>query len=271
MKRALIFDCDGVIVDVEIQRHLRAFNQVWAELGIPWRWSDAEYERALRVSGGRERLNLLRDDARFRTVFDVPADPAEWQRLIAAWHRRKTQIYVESLKTGNVTPRPGVRRLAEDALRAGWRVAVASAGARDSVRTLVEAALGAELASRLTLITGESVRRKKPAPDVFDATATAIGVRPERCVVIEDTRNGLLSATASGMTCVVTPTRLTVHDDFSEAALVISGLGDPGLPPEVALGGRASHGNHPYLTLEALRRLSETAGAARPDVRSLLR
>ncbi|GAA4811327.1 HAD-IA family hydrolase [Streptomyces ziwulingensis] len=269
MRQALIFDCDGVIVDVEIQRHLKAFNQVWEEAGVPWRWSDAEYERALRVSGGKERLHLLRDDPRFRAVFDVPDDPEEWRRIVAAWHRRKTQFYVASLRTGEVTARPGVRRLARDALRAGWRVAVASAGARDSVRTLVRAALGTELAAQLTLVTGESVRRKKPAPDVFDVAAASIGVVPERCVVIEDTRNGLLAATASGMTCVVTPTRLSLHDDFSEAALVISGLGDPGLPPEIVLGGPAWGCSRPCMTLDELARLSGVPGPARTGRRSL--
>lgn len=256
MNNALIFDCDGVIVDVEIQRHLRAFNQVWAEAGIAWWWSVTDYERVLRVSGGKERLSLLRDDPRFRAVFDVPDDTGEWWRIVTDWHERKTEIYVEALRHGEITPRSGVSRLAWDAVRAGWGVAVASAGAHESVHTLVGAALGPDLTSRLTLITGESVPRKKPSPDVFDAAAKMVGVMPGRCVAIEDTRNGLLAATAAGMTCLVTPTRLTVHDDFSEAALVISGLGDPGRSPETVLGGWASDYSYPYLTLRELHRLS---------------
>src|SRR5918992_5365348 len=171
MRRALIFDCDGVVVDVEIQRHLRAFNQVWQELGIPWQWSDAEYVRALNVAGGRERLDRLRHNPSFRAAFDVPDDLTAWRRVIASWHQRKTQIYAEMVRSDDVVARRGVRRLAMEALAAGWRVAVATAGARESVTAVVRTALGEDLAAEFTLITGESVRYKKPSPQVFDVTA----------------------------------------------------------------------------------------------------
>lgn len=255
MTRALIFDCDGVIVDAEIHRHLRAFNQVWAESGIPWQWSEAQYTRAVRVSGGKERLFRLRDDPAFRAVFDVPDDVEDWKRIVASWHRRKTAIYVESIRSENVEARSGVRRLAGEALSGGWRVAVASAGARESVTAVVTAALGDRLAAELLLVTGESVQRKKPSPQVFEVAAARAGIDSDACLVIEDTRNGLRAATAAGMTCVVTPTRLNWHDDFSEAALVVSGLGDPGARPVTVLGGDASGAVLPYLTLGDLEAL----------------
>lgn len=263
MNRALIFDCDGVIVDVEVERHLQAFNQVWAEAGVPWRWSPRDYESALRVSGGKERLKLLQYEPEFRAVFDVPDDAEEWWRIVTSWHLRKTQIYVERLQKDGVAARPGVVRLAREALSAGWRVAVASAGAGRSVRALTHAALGTQLASQVALVTGASVDRKKPEPDVFHAAARAVGVPPSRCVVIEDTKNGLLAATAARMTCVITPTRLTAGDDFSEAALVMSGLGEPGKVAESVLGGWAWDKGGPYVTIDQLARLSSTTAPDR--------
>jgi HAD superfamily hydrolase (TIGR01509 family) len=270
MTRALIFDCDGVLVDVEIQRHLRAFNQVWAELGIPWRWTEAEYARLLRVSGGKERLRLLRYTPSFRRVFDVPDDIDEWDRIVSAWHSRKTEIYVEMIITDGVRPRSGVRRLARDAVSAGWRVAVASSGARPSVEALVRTALGADLASAIVLVTGESVRRKKPSPEVFDLAAASVRIPPTDCVVVEDTRNGLLAAMAAGMPCVITPTSLSIDEDFSGAALVVSGLGDPDTPSETVLGGWAGAAVHdPYLSLPDLAELG--AVSSRRSALSLTR
>ena len=50
---ALIFDCDGVLADTERYGHLPAFNQTFAEFGLPVRWSEEEYGEKLRI--GRRR------------------------------------------------------------------------------------------------------------------------------------------------------------------------------------------------------------------------
>jgi HAD superfamily hydrolase (TIGR01509 family) len=260
MTRALIFDCDGVVVDLELGRHRRAFNQMWREQGVGWQWTDQQYARALAVSGGRERLAALRDDPAFRAVYDVPADPRAWAATVARWHARKTEIYAGLVRTG-VTARSGVRRLATAALAAGWRVGVASAGARASVLTVLRCAVGPDLTAAMSVTTGEDVTAKKPSPQVYDLAARRMGANPADCVVVEDTRNGMRAAAAAGMTCVITPTRLTFHDDFDEAALVVTGLGDPGRPPEVVIGGRCWSPARPYLSLGDLAALT---GARRP-------
>ena len=59
MKKALIFDCDGVLGDTEQFGHLPAFNQMWRELGVPWQWSVEEYGRKLKIGGGKERMASL--------------------------------------------------------------------------------------------------------------------------------------------------------------------------------------------------------------------
>ncbi|MFE4017393.1 hypothetical protein ACFXPZ_08210 [Streptomyces sp. NPDC059101] len=77
----LVFDCAGVLLDAELGHHLRAFNQLWEELRIPWRWSEEDYWRALCVAGSKERLTLPRTDPRFRSVFEVPDDLQQWERI----------------------------------------------------------------------------------------------------------------------------------------------------------------------------------------------
>lgn len=53
MRRALILDCDGVLVDAEQTGHLRAFNEMWRRLDVPWQWTPEDYARKLAISGGR--------------------------------------------------------------------------------------------------------------------------------------------------------------------------------------------------------------------------
>ena len=56
---ALIFDCDGVLADTERDGHRVAFNQTFAEFGLPIQWSEEGYGRALKIAGGKERMKSL--------------------------------------------------------------------------------------------------------------------------------------------------------------------------------------------------------------------
>ena len=94
---ALIFDCDGVLADTERDGHRPAFNETFAEAGLPVRWSEDEYGRKLRIGGGKERMaSLLTDD--FVRANGLPADADGQKQLLAGWHKRKTAIYKEMVR-----------------------------------------------------------------------------------------------------------------------------------------------------------------------------
>jgi dihydroxyacetone kinase-like protein len=143
---ALIFDCDGVLADTERHGHLPAFNQTFREFGLPVQWSEAEYGVKLQIAGGKERMASLLTPA-FRAQAGLPSDPGQLDALVAAWHKRKTQIYKERVAAGDLPGRPGVRRLAQAAQAAGWALAVASTSAEASVRGVLEFVVGPELAA----------------------------------------------------------------------------------------------------------------------------
>jgi len=98
---ALILDCDGVLADTELHGHLVAFNQTFEEFGLPVRWSVEEYKRKVRIGGGKERLaSLLTPE--FVAAAGLPADPEGQRAAVAAWHRRKTEIYLDLVARGAV-------------------------------------------------------------------------------------------------------------------------------------------------------------------------
>jgi len=75
--RALLFDCDGVLADTERFGHLPAFNQMFAEMGVPVEWSEDEYADLLRIGGGKERMaSILTPDFVERTGLPT-SDAAE--------------------------------------------------------------------------------------------------------------------------------------------------------------------------------------------------
>jgi HAD superfamily hydrolase (TIGR01509 family) len=229
VSKVLIYDCDGVLGDTEQYGHLPAFNQMWRELGVPWQWSVEEYGRKLKIGGGKERMSSLFAEPEFLRAFTPPTDPQERKDMVAAWHKRKSAIYQQIVRSGDIPPRPGVKRLAEEALERGWILAVASTSAQESVDAVLRRAMGEATAARFALVlAGDVVKAKKPAPDIYLLAAERLGVSPAECVVVEDSNNGVEAAAAAAMQCVVTVSGYTREEDFSKAAIVLTCLGDPG-------------------------------------------
>jgi HAD superfamily hydrolase (TIGR01509 family) len=73
---------------------------------------------------------------------------------------------------------------------------------------------------------GGDPRRTKPAPDLFLAAAAAVGQPPARCVVLEDSPNGVRAGKAAGMAVVAVPGPMTAGLDFGGADLVVPSLVD---------------------------------------------
>jgi len=253
MTRALLFDCDGVLADTESDGHLVAFNRMWREQGVNYQWSLEQYAEKVKIGGGKERMASLGRDADFRAVYDVPADDEEWWRVVAGWHKRKSDIYKELIAAGALPGRPGVKRLADEAHAAGWQLAVCSTSSLSSVQAVVDHVMGADTAAKFAgVFAGDMARAKKPDPAIYLLALDKLGLAPVDCVVVEDSRNGLLAATAAQLACVVTVNGLTQNEDFREAALVVSSLGDPDGEQTVVLANRTAARPQGYVTVSDL-------------------
>jgi HAD superfamily hydrolase (TIGR01509 family) len=229
---ALIFDCDGVLADTERDGHRPAFNETFAEVGLPVNWSEEEYGEKLKIGGGKERMaSLLTDE--FVRAHGLPADAEGQKELLADWHRRKTGRYKAMVLAGQLPARPGIRRIVEEALEAGWALAVASTSAEESVRAVLEHAVGTDNASHFAVFAGDIVPAKKPDPAIYTLALERLSLEPGDALVIEDSRNGLLAADRAGLRCVVTVSSYTTDEDMSEAVLVVTSLGDPDEPAMV--------------------------------------
>jgi HAD superfamily hydrolase (TIGR01509 family) len=259
----LIFDCDGVLADTERYGHLPAFNQTFAEFGLPVRWSEQEYGRKVLIGGGKERMRSLLTPE-FVAEAGLPTDRAGQDAAVASWHRRKTEIYTAMVAEGRLPGRPGVRRIIADASGAGWRLAVASTSAEPSVRAVLSHVAGPELARDVAVFAGDVVPAKKPAPDIYLLAARSLGADPARTAVVEDSRNGLLAATGAALPVLVTVNGYTAEEDFAEAAMVVTSLGDPAEPARV-LANRTAATPGPVIELADLEACMD-AGPARGGV-----
>jgi HAD superfamily hydrolase (TIGR01509 family) len=260
MKRALIFDCDGVLGDTEPYGHLLAFNQMWKKLNVPWTWSKEQYGEKLKIGGGKERMASLFSDADFLARVMIPESEEEREALVALWHKEKTNLYAQIISSGAVPVRPGIKRISEEALKAGWELAVASTSAPKAVEAVLRYAVG-EISAKFIILCGDAVRAKKPAPDIYDLALERLGLAPGQCVALEDSRNGMLAAYRAGIAVVVTVSEYTTKEDFCEADLVVDSLGDPGGPKAKVLANPAGAKLGEYVTLEVLSKVIENSAA----------
>jgi HAD superfamily hydrolase (TIGR01509 family) len=220
--KALIFDCDGVLAETERDGHRVAFNRTFADMGYGIEWDVPRYKELLKVGGGKERMKHYFD----RTSW--PKGATDKDALIKELHKLKTAYYMEMVESGQLPVRPGVVRLVDEAIAASVRLAVCSTSNEKAVNAVVETLLGPERKAQFDVIlAGDVVSKKKPDPEIYALVLDRLHLEPTECVVIEDNRNGLLAAKGVGMYCVVTTNGYTQDEDFSEADLVVSELGDP--------------------------------------------
>ena len=248
---ALFFDCDGVLADTERFGHLPAFNETFEQEGLPVRWSVSDYAEKLLIGGGKERMaSLLTDD--FVRENGLPIDPEGQRELLAGWHRTKTAAFKARIQAGEIPARPGIARIVDEALAGGWTLAVASTSAEESVRATLEHAVGKEKAAHFSVLAGDAVPAKKPDPGIYMLALERTGADPNETIVVEDSRNGLRAAVGADLRCVITVSSYTGDEDFSEAVLVVTSLGDPEEPAQV-LANRSPAEPGQLITLEDLQ------------------
>jgi len=190
----VIFDNDGVVVDSELLAN-RVLSDLLTEHGHP-----TTLEESIRdYLGGT--LAGVRSIIRNRSGSDLPADFDD------SYHERLFEAFATDLK-----PVPGIQAVLE-----GLEVpyCLASSGTFDRiVRSLTITGLLDYFGDRI--FSAEHVARGKPAPDLFLRAASTMRVPSSRCVVIEDSANGVAAARGAGMT-VLGFTALTPAERLGDA------------------------------------------------------
>jgi beta-phosphoglucomutase-like phosphatase (HAD superfamily) len=236
---AIIFDVDGTLAETE-EIHRAAFNRAFRDAGLAWHWDRALYGELLQVTGGKERLRHFIHSRGLESA--VAARPS----LVAALHERKTAYYGELVRSGAAPLRRGFGALIRQARNDGIRLAIATTTSLPNVHALLHAALGPQGIADFELIAaGDSVARKKPAPDIYLRVLAALQLASRNCLAVEDSHQGLRAARAADLATLIVRSTYTQRDDFAGAAQVVDELdqlsGEPSAPPDLLAALRALH------------------------------
>lgn len=174
----IIFDCDGVLVDSEILAR-RAVQSVFRKAGIEV--TAAMVDEVV----GMKFADLLRGlEERTGSSLAAEYHPHFW-------------IETKSLFAGSLAPTPGVVAFIE---ASATPRCVASSSDHERIRHSLSVCDLSRFFEEGAIFSSHEVRHGKPAPDLVLHAARKMGVEPARCLVIEDSRFGILGAKAAGMT-----------------------------------------------------------------------
>ena len=200
---AVIFDCDGTLVDSE-----RLAKRAWNRLlhGYDYELTDDD---VMAMFGTPYPVIHAYLAARA----DVPAREALWDEFAALMFTSvaaELEVFPDAAATA--------RALAD----AGVPMAVASSSPRDRLdHTLAVSGLGDLFA---VVVAGDEIEHGKPAPDIFLSAAARLDVEPTACVIVEDSPTGVRAALASGAGVIAVARHAAHHRLLQDAHVVLDAL-----------------------------------------------
>jgi len=203
--KAVIFDLDGVIIDSE-PIYLQINKKVLHHFGIASSTEDFNQSVGMTTVG---TFTMLKEKYQF---------PYTIEELVAYHH----EVVWDTFTNLNAEPIDGIRELLTTLKEHKIPMAVASSSPKKVINVIINKF---ELKEYFNyIVSGEEVSHGKPAPDIFLATAKQLAIAPADCVVIEDSKNGLIAAKKAGMTCIGFQNLNSGNQDLSQADLIVDAI-----------------------------------------------
>lgn len=183
---AVIFDMDGVLIDTE-KHYNAAWCQAATEAGFPFTREHALLLRSCEAKEGEKLMQGI-----FGSAFDY-----------YAIRERRRELVRERLAQYGLEKKPGVEETLRFLRAKGIKTAVATATALDITKSHLTTIGVCDLFD--SIVSAKNVAHGKPEPDVYLYACEQIGERPQDCMAVEDSPNGIMAAYRAGLRTVMVP------------------------------------------------------------------
>ena len=148
--------------------------------------------------------------------------------------KKKNELYHKWVEDGLLQLRPGVKLLIRNALKRKIQLAISTSTSLMNVEALLIKCFETKPSSIFKVIaTGDMVKRKKPDPELYLLALNQLSLRPEECIALEDSNNGLISAKRANLKTVCSPSKYHIDDNFEKADFVCQEFTKDKLPSEL--------------------------------------
>lgn len=216
----ILFDVDGTMAETEGLGHLPAFNAAFKQFSIPWHWDSQAYKELLKTTGGFERLKYYR-----HAIEQAGNKDASWlpdDKILKQVHLAKNQIYALLMQEGVVAARTGLAWFINELSAHGKRWGVVTTTSRSNWESLWKNVLQVQISTEpVVVICGEDVQLKKPNPQAYQLALEKLGAKPESCMAVDDSDNGLLASTNLGIDTLILRSQFFSDGDFSLAKVIV--------------------------------------------------
>lgn len=182
----VVFDVDGVLFDTE-----RLMHQIWHEVGQEMGWPQPGRDYLEFVGNGRSVI--------FEKMLALYGPEFPKEDFLTSC----SQTLQDRLARDGVPLKPGVKEILQ--LLHAHRIPIAIATSTAMRRTGPRMEWTGLSPFFSAMITGDQVEHGKPHPEIYQKACRALGTHPAHTLAVEDSRNGILSATAAGMPVVMIP------------------------------------------------------------------
>ncbi|MBR5406680.1 MAG: HAD family phosphatase [Lachnospiraceae bacterium] len=199
---AVIFDMDGVIFDSE-----RCVLDCWIKIAEKYGIRDIERSFLACTGTNKERTREIMIE---EYGSDFPYD---------RFSKEASKLFHDKYDNGNLPVKPGVNEILTFLKNEKKKIALASSTRREIVLSQLRDAGVLDYFDEV--VTGDMVTKSKPDPEIFLLACRKIGVTPDKSYAIEDSYNGVRSASRGGLMTIMVPDLLPADDEMKGLSEIV--------------------------------------------------
>ncbi|MCX5849949.1 MAG: HAD family phosphatase [Deltaproteobacteria bacterium] len=200
--KAVIFDMDGVLIDSE-PLHILSDKTLLKRLNIETTENYLDkYVGVTSTVAWKEIINEFNIQNSLQEILNI-----------------QLSLELKLLKQGNYNAIEGIPDLLKELYVHYIPIGVASSSSGMFIKEVLKKIRIEKYI--MTWVSGENIEKSKPEPDIFLRAAELLQVNPEECIVIEDSKNGVLAAKKAGMKCIGYKNINSGNQDLSKADIIV--------------------------------------------------